>query len=129
MHEAGREHELTLRAAEAEHVASERARVIAMLLSRGDAVFASRRWRVGSALVDVAARVLRWFGSRTEPPQSARQWRDIVAAHEDALLRRRALLDQLCRADVEVDAVDLMHQAWTDIGAEHVVRDASGPEA
>lgn len=116
-----REHELELRLAESRHTETELRRVIDTLLGEGDAVFASRSWRIGRALTRSLERLQRVFGRVVPPAQDAAHWHTIVAAHDDALARRRALLERLCAdgADEDLDAV--LAELWRNAGAERSV--------
>ncbi|MCQ4165681.1 hypothetical protein [Tahibacter harae] len=115
-----REQELELRLAESRHTETELRRVIELLLREGEAVFASRSWQLGRALL----RPLEWLLRRAPgSAQDAAHWRRIAAAHDEDLARRRRLLEQLCAdpaAEQELDAV--LGRLWreragTDRGA------------
>lgn len=114
-----RERELELRLAESRHTEAELRRVIDILLTEGDAVFASRSWRLGRAVTRVAEWLQRRLGGTPAAAQDAAHWRRIVAAHDDGLARRRALLERLCvdgAAEQDLDAV--LAQVWREVGAE-----------
>ncbi len=114
-----REHELDLRLAESRHTEAELRRVIDILLSEGDAVFASRSWRVGRGLVRIAEWLQRLVGCTPAAAQDSAHWRRIVAAHDDGLARRRALLERLCLdGTVEEDLDAVLAQVWREVGAE-----------
>lgn len=116
-----REHELELRLAEARHTETELRRVIEILLGEGEAVFASRTWRFGRVLAGGIDGLRRLFGHSVPPAQDTAHWRAIVAAHDDALSRRRALLERLC-ADGAVEDLDaVLAELWRHAGAEHSV--------
>lgn len=116
-----RERELELRLAESRHTETELRRTIDILLGEGDAVFASRSWRLGRALTRLAERLLRAIGRNAPPAQHAAHWRAIVAAHDDALARRRALLERLCvdGTDEHLDAV--LAELWRGVAAERSI--------
>jgi hypothetical protein len=116
-----RERELELRLAESRHTETELRRVIDILLSEGDAVFASRSWRLGRALTRLAERVQRLFGRRVPEAQHAAHWRAIVAAHDDTLARRRALLERLSvdGSNENLDAV--LAELWRGVAAERSI--------
>ena len=103
--------------AEAEATEAELRSVIALLLREGDAVFASRRWRLGSMLLRPLEWVLRGLGCSLPAAQDGAHWRDIVDAHIDAIARRRALLQQLT-ASGERDVAEELAQRWREAGAE-----------
>lgn len=114
-----REQELQLRLAESRHTEAELRRVIDILLAEGDAVFASRSWRLGRAVTRAAGWLHQRFGGAPAAAQDAAHWRRIVAAHDDGLARRRALLERLCvdgAAEEDLDAV--LAQVWREVGAE-----------
>jgi hypothetical protein len=120
-----REQELELRLAESRHTETELRRVVDILLAEGDAVFASRSWRLGRAAVRAVEWLQRRLGRTPPPAQDAAHWRGIVAAHDAALARRRALLERLCVAtDTEEDLDDVLAQLWRHAGTEH---SAAGP--
>ncbi|UXI67958.1 hypothetical protein [Tahibacter amnicola] len=124
-----REHELSLRLAEAAYTEEQLRRVIAQLLEEADAVFASRSWRIGRGLTALAGRLLGLVGIRLPTAQDAGHWRRIVAAHDDVLRRRRLLLERLV-ADAAVREGDLdsvLAQLWTAVGEESALR--PGPPA
>lgn len=117
-----REHELELRLAESRHSEAELRRVIDILLAEGDALFRSRSWRLGRALTRGVERLLRRAGRALPPAQDGAHWHRIVAAHDDALARRRALLERLCVDDEAVEDLDaVLDQLWRQVGAEHSV--------
>lgn len=114
-----REQELALRLAESRHTEAELRRVIDILLAEGDAVFASRSWRLGRALVRVAQWLQQRLGRTPAAAQDAAHWRRIIAAHDDNLARRRALLERLCvDGAVEEDLDAVLAQVWREVGAE-----------
>lgn len=114
-----RENELELRLAESRHTEAELRRVIDILLSEGDAVFRSRSWRLGRALVGLAARLL---GRRLPDAQDGAHWHRIAAAHDDALARRRVLLERLCVDAGQVEDLDaVLADLWRDVAAERAV--------
>ena len=118
-----RDPEFELRLAEAAHTEAELRRLLDILIAEGEAVFASRSWRLGQRLTDIATAVLRPFGFKPAPPQDAAHWRRIVAAHDDALRRRRLLLEQLVAdPDAEVDAAALLATLWREVGDERAQR-------
>lgn len=118
-----RDYEFELRLAEAAHTEAELRRLLDVLIGEGDAVFASRSWRLGKRLTDMLSAVLRPFGFRPAPAQDAAHWRRIVAAHDDALRRRRLLLDQLVAdPDAEIDPAELLATLWRDAGDEQAQR-------
>lgn len=114
-----REHELELRLAEARHTEAELRQVIDILLGEGDAVFASRSWRIGRAVTRSIERLQRLFGRTAPAAQHAAHWRTIVAAHDDALARRRALLERLCVDGTNEDLDAVLAGLWRATGAEH----------
>lgn len=116
-----REHELELRLAESRHTEAELRRVIDILLGEGEAVFASRSWRVGRALTRSIDTLRRLFGRHVPPAQDAAHWRAIVAAHDDALSRRRALLERLCADGASEDLDAVLAELWRHAGAEYSV--------
>jgi hypothetical protein len=119
-----RDHEFELRLAEAAHTESELRRIVDILLAEGDAVFASRSWRWGRRLTGIAAALLRPFGVASPPAQDAAHWHRIVAAHDDALRRRRLLLEQLAADPArEVDVAELLATLWREAGDERVRRE------
>jgi hypothetical protein len=121
-----REHELALRLAEAQHTETELRRVIDMLLQQGDAVFASRSWRLGRGLTRGVEWLLRRLGRDSAVAQDSGHWRRIVAAHDDGLARRRALLEQLCRDDAAAQDLDpVLEQLWRDAATEDCVTPTS----
>ena len=114
-----RERELELRLAESRHTEAELRRVIDILLAEGDAVFASRSWRLGRAVTRAAEWLQLRLGRTPAPAQDAAHWRRIVAAHDDSLARRRALLERLCvDGAVEEDLDAVLAQVWREVGAE-----------
>lgn len=113
-----REHELELRLAESRHTETELRRVIDIVLAEGDAVFASRSWRIGRALTRAVERVQRLFGRAVPAAQHAAHWRAIVAAHDDALVRRRALLERICVDGASEDLDAVLAELWRGVGAE-----------
>jgi hypothetical protein len=115
-----REQELELRLAESRHTETELRRVIDLLLREGEAVFASRSWTLGRALL----RPLEWLLRRPAgSAQNAAHWQRIAAAHDADLARRRHLLEQLCRDPAAVQELDAVlgalwrERAGTDRGA------------
>lgn len=116
-----REHELELRLAESRHTETELRRLLDVLLHEGDAVFASRSWRLGRALTRAADALLRLVGRGAPTAQDAAHWRSIVAAHDDALARRRALLERLCVDGAAEDLDSVLDALWRDVGNEPVV--------
>ena len=119
-----RDFELDLRLAEAAHTEAELRKLLDILVGEGEAVFASRSWRLGKRLTDLAATLLRPFGFRAAPAQDAAHWRRLLAAHDDALRRRRQLLDELCAdpgAEVDIDA--LLARLWREAGDERAQRE------
>lgn len=115
------EHELQLRLAESRHTETELRRLIDILLHEGDAVFASRSWRIGRALTGMADALLRLVGRGAPAAQHAAHWHRIVAAHDDALARRRALLERLCVDGAAEDLDNVLEALWRDVGNEPVV--------
>lgn len=114
-----REQELELRLAESRHTEAELRRVIDILLTEGDAVFASRSWRLGRALTRAVEWLQRCFGRTPAAAQDVAHWRRIVAAHDDGLARRRALLERLCvDGTAEEDLNAVLAQLWREAGAE-----------
>jgi len=105
--------ELQWRLAEAVATEAELRAVIDVLLREGEAVFDSRRWRLGSALLRPLEFLLRWTGRDLPPAQNIDHWRDIVHAHADAIARRKALLQQLTQAG-ERDTADALAQLWRE---------------
>ncbi len=86
---------LERRLAEAAHTEAALRELIAILQREGEAVFASRSWRLGTALTGLLRAPLAWLGRTLPPAQSAAHWHELVAAHLDGLERRRALLAAL----------------------------------
>lgn len=114
-----REPELELRLAESRHTEAELRRVIDILLTEGDAVFASRSWRLGRAVTRAVGWLQRRLGGTPAAAQDAAHWRRIVAAHDDGLARRRALLERLCVDGAAVEDLDaVLAQVWREAGAE-----------
>ena len=121
-----REQELALRLAESQHTEAELRRVIDILLNEGEAVFASRSWRLGRSLTRGASWLLRRLGRDSGVAQDSAHWQRIVAAHDDALARRRTLLEQLCRDDGELQDLDpILRQLWRDAAAENCATEAA----
>lgn len=119
-----RDFELELRLAEAAHTETELRKLLDILVGEGEAVFASRSWQLGKRLTDLAATLLTPFGFRAAPAQDTAHWHRLVAAHDDALRRRRLLLDQLCAdPDAETDADALLEQLWRETADEQVLRE------
>ncbi|MBL8299929.1 MAG: hypothetical protein JNN30_16440 [Rhodanobacteraceae bacterium] len=114
-----REHELELRLAESRHTEAELRRVIDVLLSAGDTVFASRSWRMGRVLSRGLEILPRLFGRPLPAAQDAAHWRAIVAAHDAALVRRRALLERLCVDGSCEDLDAVLAELWRHAQAEH----------
>jgi hypothetical protein len=113
-----------LRLAEAAYTEASLRELVEILLHEGDAVFASRSWRVGATLSGAAGRVLAWFGKPLPPAQSAAHLRAIAAAHLDELARRRLLLEQMVTAPSSPeDAEDALREFWRTIGTEQVIAD------
>ena len=120
-----RDDEYELRLAEAAHTERELRGIVDMLLAEGDAVFASRSWRWGRRLTGIVAALLRPFGFVPAPAQDAGHWRRIVAAHDDALRRRRLLIEELAADPArERDVAELLETLWRDAGDERVQRRA-----
>jgi hypothetical protein len=113
-----REQELELRLAESRHTETELRRVIDVLLHEGDAVFASRSWRLGRGLTGLVERLRRLLGGAPAPAQDAAHWRRIVAAHDDGLARRRALLERLCAKQPVEDLDSVLAELWNGVAAE-----------
>jgi hypothetical protein len=90
--------------------------VIDVLLREGEAVFASRRWRWGSALLRPLEFVLRRAGRDLPPAQDIAHWRGIVDAHAEAIARRHALLQQLTHTG-ERNTAEALAQLWRDVSA------------
>jgi len=86
--------ELEWRLAEAEAAAAEWQAVADGLLRESEAVFASRRWRLGSALLRPLEWLLQRVGRPLPPAQDAAHWRDVAQAHAAAIAARRDLLRQ-----------------------------------
>lgn len=125
-----REQELELRLAEAQHTETELRRVIDILLVQGEAVFASRSWRLGRAALLPVEWLLQRLGRVGGVAQDTAHWRDIVAAHDDALARRRVLLQALCDdADAARDLDPLLRDLWRQLAQEAAVRDYPGHDA
>ncbi|TDR41111.1 hypothetical protein DFR29_11123 [Tahibacter aquaticus] len=119
-----REQELELRLAESRQVEAELRHVIDILLQQGEAVFHSRSWRLGRALLAPVDWLLRRGGRSTAVAQDTQHWRRIVAAHDDGLARRRVLLDALCDdAAAARDLDPLLQQLWQGVAQENPVRD------
>jgi hypothetical protein len=116
-----RDYEFELRLAEAAHTEEQLRKLLDILIGEGEAVFASRSWRLGKRLTDIAATLLHPFGFKPAPAQDAAHWHRIVAAHDDALRRRRLLLDQLVAdPDATVDIAALLATLWREAGDERV---------
>ncbi len=69
------------------------------------------------------ARIAEWLqrlvGCTPAAAQDSAHWRRIVAAHDDGLARRRALLERLCLdGTVEEDLDAVLAQVWREVGAE-----------
>ena len=126
-----REQELELRLAESQHTETELRRVVDILLMQGEAVFASRSWRLGRGLLAPLDWLLRRLGRGAAVAQDTRHWREIVAAHDDALARRRVLLQALCDdAGTARDLDPLLSELWRQVAQETAVRnDASHDNA
>ncbi len=90
--------ELVQRLAEAEAAQAELQALIDVLLREGEAVFASRRWRLGAALLRPLEALLRALGRPLPPAQDAAHWHALVRAHRAAIAQRAALLAQLQEA-------------------------------
>lgn len=119
-----REQELELRLAESRQVEAELRHVIDILLQQGEAVFRSRSWRLGRALLAPLDWLLRRSGRDTGVAQDTQHWRRIVAAHDDGLARRRVLLDALCDDNAKARDLDpLLQQLWQRVAQENPVRD------
>lgn len=118
------EQELELRLAESRHTETELRRVIDILLGQGEAVFGSRSWRLGRRLLAPLDWLLRRLGRGGGVAQDTAHWRDIVAAHDDALARRRVLLQALCDdVDGARDLDPLLRDLWQQVAQEAAVRD------
>ena len=87
--------ELVQRLAEAEAAQAELQALIDVLLREGEAVFASRRWRLGAALLRPLEALLRVLGRPLPPAQDAAHWHALVQAQRAAIAQRAALLAQL----------------------------------
>lgn len=119
-----REQELELRLAESRQVEAELRHVIDILLAQGEAVFRSRSWRLGRALLAPLEWLLRRSGRAAAVAQDTQHWRRIVAAHDDGLARRRVLLDALCDdAGAARDLDPLLQQLWQRVAQENPPRD------
>lgn len=119
-----REQELELRLAESQHTETELRRVVDILLAQGEAVFASRGWRLGRALLAPLEWLLQRLGRGAAVAQDTRHWREIAAAHDDALARRRVLLQALCDdAGTARDLDPLLSTLWQQVAQEAAVRD------
>ncbi|MEO8671237.1 MAG: hypothetical protein ABI411_07970 [Tahibacter sp.] len=96
--------------------------LVQVLLAQGDALLASRSWRIGSAVTGAMARCARLLGGAPPVPQSARHWHEIVDAHYDRLQRQQVLLEQLCaRDDVAENADAVLARFWVSAGGERVL--------
>lgn len=113
-----REQELELRLAESRHTETELRRVIDVLLHEGDALFASRSWRIGRRLTGAADWLRRRLGGAPAAAQDAAHWHRIVAAHDAGLARRRALLDRLCARQPVEDLDTVLAELWHGVAAE-----------
>lgn len=124
-----REQELELRLAESRHTETELRRVIDILLVQGEAVFASRSWRLGRLLLAPLEWLLRRSGRGGGSAQDSAHWHRIVAAHDDALARRRVLLQALCDdANSARDLDPLLTGLWRQVAQEAAVRDDATPD-
>lgn len=125
-----REQELELRLAESQHTEAELRRVVDILLAQGDAVFASRSWRLGRGLLAPLETLLRRLGRGGGVAQDTQHWRGIAAAHDDALARRRVLLQALCDdADGARDLDPLLAELWRQVAQENAVSDDASRDA
>lgn len=113
-----REQELELRLAESRHTETELRRVIDVLLHEGDALFASRSWRIGRRLTGAADWLRRRLGGAPAAAQDAAHWHRIVAAHDAGLARRRALLERLCARQPVEDLDTVLAELWRGVAAE-----------
>jgi hypothetical protein len=120
----GTARELEQQLAEALATEAQLRALIDTLLEQGDAVFASRRWRLGSALLRPIEAVLRACGRALPRAQDAAHWRVLAGAQFDAIARRRALLQQLLEHG-ERDAETALAQLWRDVAAESVNADGN----
>lgn len=113
-----------LRLAEAAYTEASLRELVEILLHESDAVFASRSWRLGTALTGALGRVRAWFGRPLPAAQSAAHLRGIATAHLDELARRRHLLDQMVNQPTPPeDAEDALREFWRTIGTEQVIAD------
>ena len=103
--------ELEWRLAEAEAAATEWRAVADALVREGEAVFASRRWRLGSVLLRPLEWLLQRAGRPLPPAQDAAHWRELAAAHAAAIASRRELLRQRMAAG-EIDAPNAIAGVW-----------------
>lgn len=113
--------ELEQQLAEAEAAETQLRAVIDTLLAQGEAVFASRRWRLGAALLRPLEILLRACGRDVPEAQDAAHWRALAGAQLDAIARRRALLRQLSGSG-ECDAETAVARLWQEVAAEHATR-------
>lgn len=100
--------------------------VLDTLLAQGEAVFSSRRWRLGSALLRPLEVVLRACGHALPPAQDASHWRALVGAQLDAIARRCELVQQSLDHG-ERDTAAVLAHLWSGVSAESVNADDTPP--
>jgi hypothetical protein len=122
----GTPRELEQQLAEAQAAEAQLRALLDTLLAQGEAVFASRRWRLGGALLKPLEALLRACGRELPRAQDAAHWRALVGAQLDAIARRRALLLQLLERG-EQDAEATLAQLWRGVAAEAVNADDASP--
>jgi hypothetical protein len=118
----GTPRELEQQLAEAQAAEAQLRALLDTLLAQGEAVFASRRWRIGAALLRPIEALLRAAGRELPKAQDAAHWHALAAAQLDAIARRRALLQQLFEHG-ERDAGAALAQLWRGVAAEAVNTD------
>jgi hypothetical protein len=103
--------DLERRLAEAEAAAAQWRGVAETLVGEGEALFASRRWRLGTLLLRPVEALLRTLGRPLPPAQHAAAWRERADALAAQLAQRQALLRQQAEAG-ERDVQDALEALW-----------------
>lgn len=122
----GTPRELEQQLAQAQAAEAQLRALLDTLLAQGEAVFSSRRWRLGGALLKPLEALLRVCGRELPKAQDAAHWRALVGAQLDAIARQRALLQQLLERG-ERDAESALAQLWRGVAAESINAGSAAP--